>query len=181
MRRLVPALLVLCVLAACREHSDNIPCPGSPVTTLDFTAVRSSAGCVAFATAAAANVLESSYYQVNSVFTGTISVSTTDGAAALCMIRSRAEPLVGTWVGDAIDVALDTRGAVLTACNTRCAVTVHQQVTGTLQRGPGGAPTGFLGTLVDQETLDTAVSGADCTPCTTPCQAEYVLTGRLPP
>lgn len=166
-------MLVLSVLAACSEHAETIPCPGSPVATLTFTASNALVGCVAGAT----NQLMSSYYQPNVVFTGTISVSTTGGTAALCLVRDRAEPLVGTLVSDVIDVALDTKGALIAACNPRCAVTVHQQVTGTLQRAPAGTVTGFTGTLLDQARLDTTVDRADCTPCITPCQAEYVLTG----
>ena len=170
MRRLAPALLLLPLVAAgCNESVETFPCPGSPIATLAFTATRTAVSCAA----------TNSLYPADVKFTGTITSSASGAGAALCVAHPRAEPLVGTLVSDLLDVSLETRGALLGGCNPLCAVTVHQQVTGTLQRDPGGAPSGFTGTLVDQATQDGAVSGAVCTPCVTPCQASYTLSGAL--
>ncbi len=172
MRR--PAALLLLILAAgCTALVEAYPCPGTPVATFDFTGTRTSTTCAAGGPAAGANAL----YPDTLSFIGTIAASASGTTAALCVQRVKAEPLVGSQASDAIDVALDTRGALLAGCNPRCAVSVHQRVTGTVQRAPGGAPSGFTGTLVDEATLDATVKGADCTPCTTPCQASYALTG----
>jgi hypothetical protein len=177
LRCLVPALLLLPLLAAgCSQSPESYPCPGALVATFAFSGIRTQVSCTGGAPTAGANSL----YPEPVSFTGIIAASSSGATAALCVARPRAEPLVGTLAADQLDVALDTRGALLSGCNTRCAVTVHQQVTGTLQRDPGGTPSGFTGTLVDQATLDATVDGADCTPCTTPCTATYTLTG-LPP
>jgi hypothetical protein len=175
--RLARALLLLPLLAAgCRDSLESYPCPGSPVATFAFTGTPSQASCSGGAPAAGAGSL----YQANVLFTGTIAASPSGATAALCVSHPRAEPLVGTLVADQLDVALDTRGALLGVCNARCAVTVHQQVTGTLRRDPGGTPAGFTGTLVEEARMDGTIAGADCAPCATPCTATYALTG-LPP
>jgi hypothetical protein len=171
---LAPALLLLPVLASgCSATAESFPCPYSPVATLAFSGTRTAVSC---AGGAPAGGIDSLYPGLVS-FTATLTSSASGTVGALCLDRARAEPMLGTRLADQFDVALETRGALLAGCNNRCAVTVHQQVTGTLQRDPGGDPAGFTGTLVDQATLDGAVSGADCTPCTTPCQASYALTG----
>jgi hypothetical protein len=144
-----------------------------PVVTLAFSATRAAVGCAGGGPAAGANVL----YPAQADFSGTIAYSAASSGAAFCTGRARAEPLVGTRQADQLDVSLETRGALLAGCNKACAVTVHQQVTGTVLRDPGGAPVGFTGTLLDQATLDATVAGADCAPCVTPCQATYTLTG----
>jgi hypothetical protein len=172
-RRLAPALLVLPLLAAgCSPALETFPCPGDPVATLDFSGTLTLVSCAAGAPAAGVNSL----FPAKVDFSGTVSYVGSSSTAALCVLRPNAEPLVGTQVTDQLDVSLETRGALLSGCNPLCAVTVHQQVTGTLQRDPGGVPTGFTGTLLDRETLDGTVAGADCTPCTTPCQATYALS-----
>lgn len=173
MRRSAPALLLLPLLAAgCNQEAEGFPCPGTPVTTLAFSGTLSQVSCAAGAPAAGTNAL----FPVKVDFSGTVTSYSSGAAAALCVIRPNAEPLTGTRVADDIDVSLETRGALLSGCNPLCAVTVRQQVAGTLQRDPGGAPSGFTGTLVDEETQDPAVAGADCTPCTTPCRATYALS-----
>ncbi len=136
-----------------------------------FHGTQTAMSCAGGAPAAGANSL----YPMEVSFTGTIAATSSGSSAALCVARARAEPMTGTLVADQLDVGLDTRGALLSGCNARCAVTVHQQVTGMLRRTPGGTPSGFTGTLVDQATLDAAVAGADCSPCTTPCTATYAL------
>jgi hypothetical protein len=172
-RRSAPALLLLPLLAAgCNQEVEGFPCPGTPVATLAFSGTLSLVGCAGGAPAAGINALFPSAV----AFTGTVTSYSSGTAAALCVISSNAEPLTGTRVADTIDVSLETRGALLSGCNPLCAVTVRQQVAGALQRDPGGAPSGFTGTLVDEETRDAAVAGADCTPCTTPCQATYALS-----
>ena len=171
MRRLAPALLLLPLLVTgCSQVVETFPCPGSPVASLEFSGTRTLVTCAAGAPAAGVNSL----FPESVSFAGTLTAS--GPGAALCLARARAEPMVGTRVADQFDVELDTRGALLGGCSATCAVAVHQQVTGTLLRDPGGAPSGFAGTLVDQETLDATVAGTDCTPCVTPCQASYALS-----
>jgi len=174
-RRLLPASLLLTLLAAaCSETVAVIPCPGSPVATFQFTnAPLTLARCDSGGPAAGMNAL----YPATVSFTGTVSYAASGNVAALCNIHPGAEPLVGTQVADQLDLALGTRGALLSGCNAACAVTVQQRVTGTLLRDPGGAPSGFTGELVDEQKQDPAVPAADCSPCGTPCQARYALTG----
>jgi hypothetical protein len=170
-RRLAPALLLLVILAAgCSDSVESFPCPGTPVATMGFTGTRTDLSCAE----------TNSIYPATVKFTGTISQSASDSSAALCGIRPKAEPLVGTLVADLLDVSLDTRGALLGSCDPRCAVTVTQRVNGMLARDPGGAVIGFAGTLVDTATLDGTVSGASCGPCLTPCHATYLLTRTTP-
>jgi hypothetical protein len=174
LHRLAPALLLLPILgSACNPTAETFPCPYGPVASLAFSGTRTLVSCAGGAPAAG---IDSLYPELVS-FTGTLTSSASGSVAALCLGRTRAEPLLGTRLADQFDVALETRGALLAGCNNLCAVTVRQQVTGTLQRGPGGDPIGFTGTLVDQATLDGAVSSADCSPCITPCQASYALSG----
>jgi hypothetical protein len=173
-RRLAPALLILPLVAAgCREAIETFPCPGSAIATFDFTGTRSQVTCAAGAPAAGVNAL----YPATVAFTGTLTATASGAGAALCLDHARAEPLLGTLATDQVDVALQTRGALLAGCSATCAVTTHQQVTGAVLRGAGGAPSGFSGTLLDQATLDATVTGASCSPCTTPCQATYLLSG----
>jgi hypothetical protein len=175
--RPAPALLLLSLLAAgCSESVEAVACPGVPIATFTFSGTRTLVGCAGGEPAAGAGTL----YPEAVSFTGTISSSASGAIAALCVAHPWAEPLVGTRVADLVDLTLETRGALFGGCNSRCAVTVRQQVTGSLQRAAGGEPSSFTGTLVDQATLDATVSGADCQPCTTPCQATYAITG-LPP
>jgi hypothetical protein len=174
-RRLAAALLLPLIAAGCSESVAAVSCPGLPLATFAFEGKRAAVTCAGGAPAAGIETL----YPPTVSFTGTIT-SASGATAALCVTRPWAEPLVGTRAADLIDVSLETRGALLSGCNARCAVTVLQQVTGSLQRDPGGAPTAFTGALVDRATLDGTVAAADCQPCTTPCQASYDLTG-LPP
>jgi len=176
-RRTASALLLLTLLAAgCTQEAVTFPCPGNRAATLAFTATLAEVGCRGFDPASSSNVI-SSAYAVNVLFTGTLSFSASGNVAALCGIGPSAEPLIGTQVADVVDVALDTRGALLSACNPRCAVTVRQVVQGMLARGPGGLPSGFSGTLFDEATEVTTITGTDCTPCVTPCWGNYLLTG----
>ena len=173
MRRPSPALLLLPLLAAgCNQEPEGFPCPGSPVATFSFSGTLALVSCAAGAPAAGVNAL----FPATVEFAGTVTSFSSGTAAALCVARPDAEPLTGTGAADAIDVSLETRGALLSGCNALCAVTVHQQVAGTVQRDPGGAPSGFTGTLVDEQTQDPAVAGASCAPCTTPCRATYALS-----
>jgi hypothetical protein len=174
LRRHASALLLLPLLAAgCTVSEVAFPCPGSPVATFTFKeAPMLAAGCASGGPAAGINAI----YQGNVTFSGTVSYAASGNVAAFCGIGPNAEPLVGTQVADQVEVALDTRGALLSACNARCAVTVHQSLSGTMLRGPGGLPTGFTGTFTDRATLDGAVTGANCMPCATPCQATYQVT-----
>lgn len=177
MRRHATALLLLPLLAAgCNDSEVTFPCPGSRVATFQFKeSPLLASGCAAGGPAAGIHAV----YQANVTFTGTLSFVASGNVAAFCGIGPSAEPLVGTQVADQVEVSLDTRGALLSACSPRCAVTVRQSLAGTLQRDPGGQPTGFTGTFTDRATLDGEVAGADCSPCTTPCQATYQLTGLL--
>jgi hypothetical protein len=172
-RRSSPALLLLPLLAAgCNQEAEGFPCPGSPVATFTFSGTLTLVSCAAGAPAAGINGLFPPTVSVG----GTVTSFDSGTAAALCVTRPNAEPLTGTMAADTIDVSLETRGALLSGCNALCAVTVRQQVAGTLQRDPGGAPSGFTGTLVDEQTQDPTVAGADCAPCTTPCRATYALS-----
>ena len=174
--RLAPLLLLSLLAFGCSEQTESFPCPGSPIAALNFTGTQAAVSCAAgSAPAAGINAL----YPASVTFSATITSTTSGTGAALCLSVERAEPMLGSGSGDVIDVSLDTQGALLTPCNTRCAVTVHQQVTGTVLRGPGGAPTGFSGTLTDTATMDATVTGADCTPCVTPCRSSYALTGVI--
>jgi hypothetical protein len=176
-RRQTTALLLLPLLAAgCTDSEVAFPCPGSPVATFTFRgAPLQAAGCDSGGPAAGINAI----YQGNVTFSGTVSYAASGNVAAFCGIGPNAEPLVGTQVADQVEVSLDTRGALLGACNARCAVTVHQSLSGTMLRGPGGEPTGFTGTFTDRATIDSAIAGGNCLPCGTPCQASYQLTGLL--
>jgi hypothetical protein len=161
----------LLLAAGCSQPVESTPCPGAPVATLTFTGTRTAASCAqGTEPAAGANSL----FPPTVRFTGTVAVS--GATAALCGIAPNAEPLVGTLVADVLDVSLTTTGALLVGCNAACAVAVDQRVQGTLQRDPGGAPSGFTGTLDDVERVDPAVARATCAPCLTPCQASYALT-----
>jgi hypothetical protein len=172
LRRLAPALLVL-LAAGCNQPSEPATCPGGPVASLSFSGTRVLVTCTAGEPAAGINAL----YPATVSFTGTISAASDGVGAWLCPARGGAEPLVGSLVANLLDVSLETRGALLAPCSGGCAVTVHQQVIGTLQRATGGAAIGFTGTLLDQATLDATVPGASCSPCTAPCQATYALAG----
>ncbi len=173
-RRHASALLLLSLAAAgCTDSVETFPCPGLPVTTIAFKGTRSLVECAAGGPAAGLNSL----YPATIDFTGSLSYAASGVAAAICGINPGAEPLVGTHLADLLDVALETRGALVGACNPRCGVTVRQRVSGTLARDGTGAPSSFTGTLTDQATLDGTIAGADCTPCSTPCQATYLLTG----
>jgi hypothetical protein len=176
-RRHVTALLLLPLLAAgCTDAAVAFPCPGSRVANFTFKeAPLLASGCDSGEPAGGIGAV----YPGNVTFSGTISFAASGNVAAFCGIGPNAEPLVGTQVADQVEVSLDTRGALLSACNARCAVTVHQSIQGTLQRDPGGQPTGFIGTFTDQATIDSAIAGTNCMPCTTPCQATYQLTGLL--
>jgi hypothetical protein len=174
-RRLAPALqLVLLLAAGCKPPVESFPCPGNPVGVFALRGTLQSVSCAGGGPAAGVDAL----YPAQFDLTGIIAYSSTGDGAALCSAVARAEPLVGTQVADQVDLALDTRGALLGGCSARCAVTVHQRVTGTVQRDAAGAPTGFTGTLLDRATLDDTILGADCAPCTTPCQASYLLLPR---
>jgi hypothetical protein len=176
-RRHASALLLIPLLAAgCTDSEVAFPCPGSRVATFTFKeAPLLTSGCASGEPAGGIGAV----YKANVSFSGTISFAASGNVAAFCGIAPNAEPLVGTQVADQVEVALDTHGALLSACNARCAVTVHQSLKGTLQRDPGGLPSGFIGTFSDQATLDSAVAGANCLPCGSPCQAIYQLSGLL--
>jgi hypothetical protein len=173
-----PACLLLTLLAAgCSQSVESIPCPASPVAFLHVQGLLTQVSCAGGAPAAGVNSLFPSTVD----FYGTVTFAPGGSTAALCLASPGAEPLVGTRTADQVDVSLTTTGALLSGCDAACAVTVAQRVTGTLQRDPGGAPTGFTGELQDVETLDPAVPGAACGPCATPCQATYALTGLPSP
>jgi hypothetical protein len=176
-RRHATALLLLPLLAAgCTDSEVAFPCPGNRVASFTFKeAPLLASGCDSGAPAAGIGAV----YPGNVTFSGTISFAASGNVAAFCGIGPNAEPLVGTQVADQVEVALDTRGALLSACNARCAVTVHQSLSGRLQRDPGGLPTGFIGTFSDRATLDSTIAGGNCLPCVPPCQATYQLTGQL--
>ena len=110
-------------------------------------------------------------------FTGTVTSFSSGTAAALCVARPNAEPLTGTGAADAIDVSLETRGALLerlqrplrrhrppaggrdpAARSRRRPLRLHRDAG---RRGRRQDPT---------------VAGADCAPCTTPCRATYALS-----
>jgi hypothetical protein len=167
----LPALaLALAVLGAgCTE--DPPRCPGRSEGAFLLQATRTAVTCASGAPATAQG-LDDLYPRG---FTATVTVSfAADGAgAAICTLRRTSEPLTGTRQGDQVSVALETGGAVLEACAATCAVTMRQEITGTLARDAGsGLATGFSGTLVDTAT---AAAGVDCAPCTPPCSATYAL------
>ena len=176
-RRLAAAVLLLPLVAAgCSESVAAVSCPGLPLATFAFAGTRAAVTCAGGEPVAGIDAL----YPPTVSFTATISSSASGATAALCVTRPWAEPLVGARSADQIDVSLETRGALLGGCNARCAVTVFQQVTGSLQRDASGAPTAFTGALLDRATQDGSVESADCQPCATPCQARYDLAGLLP-
>lgn len=176
MRRHAIALLLPLLAAGCNDSEVTFPCPGNRVATFQFKeSPLLASGCAAGEPAGGIGAV----YQGNVSFSGTIAYAASGNVAAFCGFGPSAEPLVGTQVADRVEVSLKTRGALLSACSARCAVTVRQTLDGNLQRDPGGQPAGFIGTFTDQATIDDDVAGADCAPCTTPCQATYQLTGLL--
>ncbi len=167
MLRPIPAPLLPVALLAAGCSAAGPGCPGQPVATLQFQAALAGSSCGGAPSAAYANQLPASF-----AFSATLAYAAQGSAAALCTGRVDSSPLVGTRSGDAISVLVDTSQAALAGCSSTCAVSVEQLVTGTLSRDAAGTPTGFTGTLVE---TDTAAPGADCAPCTSPCQATWTL------
>ena len=169
-RRSLPAALALAALAAgCTE--DPPRCPGLVEGTFLVQATRTAVACAAGAPATSGGLDD--LYPPAFTFDATVAFAAEGTGAAICTLRRLAAPLTGTHQGDDLSVALEAGGAILTACSATCAVTVRQELTGTLARDPGsGAATGLDGVLVDRAT---AAAGVDCGPCTAPCQATYAL------
>ena len=171
--RLRPLALALASLAAlavaCAE--DPPRCPGRAEGAFQLVATRTDVSCAAGAPATTGGLDD--LYPATFTFAATVAFAAEGTGAAVCTLRRLSAPLTGTHQGDLVTVALETGGAVLTACSAACAVTVRQELAGTLARDPGtGLATGFTGTLVE---LATAAGGVDCGPCTPPCQATYAL------
>lgn len=165
-----PAHLALALALALAGCSGDPPrCPGIAEGVFTLVATRTEVACAAGAPADGFDGL----YPPSFTFTATVAFAAEGNGAAVCTLRRLFEPLTGTHQGDQVAVALESAGAVLGQCSAACAVTVRQELTGTVARDPGtGAATGFDGTLVDRAT---AAAGVDCAPCTPPCQATYAL------
>jgi hypothetical protein len=167
------ALALAALAAGCAE--DQPRCPGRAEGAFLLQATRTAVACVAGAPATPGGLDD--LYPPAFTFAVTVAFAGDGTGAAMCTLRRTSEPLTGTHQGDEVAVALETGGAVLAACAATCAVTVRQEITGTLARDAGtGLATGFDGTLVDAAT---AAAGAGCGPCTPPCSATYALA--LPP
>lgn len=186
-------------LAACTAGLDVPACPGEEVAELSLEGTRTAASCAgdsvpASGTAACAarnppvsvdcqatrpapDCCFDALFPPVRPFRAVVAFGVADASAALCLQVPGAVPYLGTRTaeagGDALDVSLETGGAVLSACASTCAVTVHHQVTGLLARDPGsGAVTGFTGQSVETAS---ATASAACGACVTPCTATWTL------
>jgi len=166
--RLAVAVLAAAMLAgACAPDAPR--CPGQSEGTFLLRATRATAACSAGEPAGGYDTL----YPPQLDFTATVTFASEGSGAAVCTTRPGAEPLTGTHQGDLVSVTLRTSGAVLGACGATCGVSVTQELTGTLVRGPtSGDATGFTGTLTDRAEV---AGGGACAPCTPPCSATYAL------
>lgn len=198
-RRIAAALAAFALLAACAPGADVAECPGVEVGNFRLLATRTAAACAGDTAPGdgSAICLAATPSQVVDCATArpvpaccfdrlfpaapevtvTIAYGSQGSSAALCPARPLASPFLGTRTpvtgGETLAVELDSAGAVLAACASACAVTVHHAITGTVARDPlSGAATGFAGELVETAS---ATPSADCTPCAAPCAATWAL------
>jgi hypothetical protein len=166
-------LAALASTAACTGEGAG-DCPGVTAGAFRLRAVRTQASCQAGTPEAGFDALFPAAFELDAE----LSFAAEGSGAALCTGGRGADPLSGSHAGDQLTVALDTTGAVLAACDAACVASARQTVEGRLVRDPtSGAATGFTGTLTE---AFTAVEGAPCGPCTTPCQATYQLGEAAP-
>jgi len=162
MRRPVAALLALAATAMAGCGSSYAGhCPGVPLASFVLALTLDSTTCPTD--------------QVSTQpFAVTITSDTASGAAWACSGRRLSEPLVGTLSGDHLQQATATTGGgVFGACGASCAVAVTENLDGTLSRAPGGAITGFTGTLTEDAS---ALEGSSCgTPSCVPCEVRYTV------
>lgn len=106
-----------------------------------------------------------------------VATFTTDGAgqAALCTGRRLGDELVGTIVGQVVDLHATTDGAVVGACAATCRARLTVHVQGTITPAAGATAARFDGTIVEQ--LD-AVDAAACGSCQLPCTSTWTARGE---
>lgn len=199
------ALGGLAAAAGCTGGLEVPVCPGEEVGRFDLTATRTAASCAggtvpADGTAACAALVPpvvvdcqapgpvpgccfDRLFPPTRTLQAVVAYGAQGGTAALCPQRPGAAAWLGTRAaaagGEALAVALDTSGAVLSSCASTCAVTVHHELTGLVARHPGtNAVTGFTGTSTE---VASATASAACASCTPPCQATWDLAGTLAP
>jgi len=192
-------LACLAGLAGCTGGLEIPVCPGAEVGTFDLVATRTAASCQGAsaptdgaAACAASDPLSTVDCQAGApvpaccfdrLFPRTralraiIAYGAVGDAAAFCPQRAGATPYLGTRAvvadGEALTVALETSGAVLSSCASTCAVTVRHQLTGLVARDvPGGPVTGFTGQSVE---VAQATPSASCGACAMPCTATWAL------
>jgi len=198
------ALAALSGLGGCRGGQVIEECPGVPVAVLDLVASRTSASCQNDTFPAdgqeACDALGlpvpvrclldrpvpaccfDRLFAPEVRFQASIAYGSLDDSAALCMPVPGARPYLGSRTavagGDQLSVTLETVGAVLASCSSTCAVTMHHEVTGLLERDPvSGVVTGFTGESVEGAS---PTPDATCTPCTAPCAATWALAPAPP-
>jgi len=186
-------------LAACTAGLDVPACPGEEVAELSLEGTRTSAACAGDSVPASGSAACAArsppvsvdcqavrpapdccfdgLFPLRRAVRAVVAFGVADETAALCLQVPGAVPYLGTRAavagGDELQVSLDTGGAVLSACASTCAVTVHHEVTGLLARDPGtGAVTGFTGQSVEAAS---ATASAACGACVTPCTATWTL------
>ena len=160
-------------LWAC-EASRTSPCPGDPVGTFAFhaTLVASDGGACPFAPATPLD------------FKATVAYGTASDAY-LCVERNDAQPLQGTRDGGHLELARDSSGGSVSGCS--CNYQVTESLTGDVQLGPDGRPSGFQGVISDAVAPPPGTDPAACEPanevpdagptCNLPCRVTWTLVG----
>ena len=164
MRALLPVLFL--ALLACETRATQDACPGDVQGTFRLVGeLVDGAACAEVGGA-----------------TGTIDLTvavsfTGETAAAICLQRPLAEPLVGTRDGDRIAVSAAPASGTARGC--ACTVQLLERIEGTLSR-EGGVATGLSGDLSAE--LSPADGAPTCAPaedgdtCSVPCVVRWTLS-----